>query len=117
MKQVELKFGKFTPNELKEKGIPIWNNCNHYLVDMSHMSPEGGDDADWMNTIVVKLPNGNYVTLCVMQSGKMQTCIDAAFHGDNIEKHRVAPMGGGNSSKPNEDRNIYALIADAKEVI
>lgn len=121
--QKELTFTKQTKEETKAKGLPTFNNCNHYVVDMSHLDPKReGDVADYMNTIVIKLPNGNAVTFCVMQTSKDETCIDTKFHGDNLKDHRVSPMGEGDNGleydreKPNNNRNIYALIAHAKEI-
>jgi hypothetical protein len=122
--QKTLTFERHTKEEAKAKGLPTWNNCNHYVVDMSHLDPisksegEGIIKDDWMNTIVIKLPNGNFATFCVMQTSTEETCIDAAFRGENIIQHRVLPMGGDNVDKdnPNHNRNIYALIANAKEV-
>lgn len=112
--QKELTFVKHTPKEAKEKGLPVWNDCNHYEVDMSHLRAK---QEDWMNTIVVKLPFGNTLTLCVMQTGGNEVCVDSAFHGDNIEKHRVYAMGGGEERDTNVyNKNIYALIAQAKEI-
>jgi hypothetical protein len=118
--QKELTFEKHSYEESKAAGIPTFNVCNHYEVDMSHLRAgrEGDIGDDWMNTIVVNLPFGNTLTLCVMQTGGNEVCVDTAFHGDNLKDHRVYPMGGDNvdKDKPNNNRNIYALIAHAKEV-
>lgn len=122
--QKELKFVKNTFEEAKEKGLPTFNRCNHYEVDMSHLDPKsinGNDDGDWMNTIVIKLPNGNAVTFCVMQTSLDETNIDSSFHGSNLKDHRVSPMGESDGLPydrdfKNNNRNIYALIAHAKEV-
>ncbi|TVX86047.1 hypothetical protein [Paenibacillus agilis] len=111
--QKELTFTKHTHEEAKSKELPVWNGCNHYEVDMSHLQ---SSTEDYMNTIVVKLPNGNAITMCVMQTSKDETCIDTAFHGDNIEKHRVYAMGGEGKDENVYNKNIYALIAKAKEI-
>lgn len=109
--QTQLYFVNHTPEQAERVGYPKWNDCNHYLVDMSHLDPK---TEDWMNTISVKLPNGNYVTFCVMQTSKDETCVDCAFHGENLKDHRVLAMGeGGDVNAWN--KSIYALIAHAKE--
>lgn len=111
--QTPLNFVKYTKQEAKLKGLPTFNDCNHYVVDMSHLDPRNKED--WMNTIVVKLPNGNSLTLCVMQTGKIESNIDCAFHGDNIKEHRVYGLGGEGQDVNVCNKNIYALIAQAKE--
>lgn len=111
--QKQLTFVQQTQGEAKAAGLPTWNNCNHYVVDMSHLR---SSNDDWMNTIVVKLPNGNALTLCVMQTGKEETNVDAAFHGDNIKEHRVLAMGGEGRDENVYNKNIYALIAKANEI-
>ncbi|EJW14060.1 hypothetical protein M5X00_26430 [Paenibacillus alvei] len=116
--QKELTFTKHTRKEAEAKGLPVFNGCNHYEIDMSHLRGRHEDGhEDWMNTIVVKLPFGNALTLCVMQTGGNEVCIDSAFHGDNLDEHRVYAMGGGQEKDTNVyNKNIYALIAKAKEI-
>lgn len=111
--QKELIFTKYTVEEVKEKGYPAFNECNHYLVDMSHLNPK---TKDWLNTISIKLPNDNYVTFCVMQTSKDESCIDAKFHGDNLKNHRVIAFGSDGDNEIALDKSIYALIAHAEEV-
>lgn len=111
--QKQLTFINQSVDGAKQTGYPTWNQCNHYIVDMSHLNPRTDD---WMNTISIKLPNDNFVTLCVMQSGKDETCIDAAFHGENISEHRVYAMGGEGKDLNVYNKNIYALIANTKEI-
>ena len=114
--QNQLYFVNHSKEQAQKVGYPTFNNCNHYLVDMSHLSSRTEDN---MNTISIKLPNGNFVTMCVMQTSKDETCIDTSFHGDNLKDHRVLAMGGNNERDNNQnlyDKDIYALIAHAKEV-
>ncbi|MGG4105186.1 hypothetical protein AAXB25_14815 [Paenibacillus lautus] len=112
--QTQLYFVNHSKEQAQKVGYPTFNNCNHYLVDMSHL--DSGTD-DYMNTISIKLPNGNFATLCVMQTSKDETCIDAKFHGENIAEHRVYAMGGGEGRDTNVwNKNIYALIAKANEI-
>lgn len=59
----ELIFEKCSPEEANEKGYSSFNDCDHYVVDMSHLQPGSGN---WLNTISIKLPNENSVTICVM---------------------------------------------------
>lgn len=108
--QTQLVFYNRSVEGAKQDGYPTFNNCNHYIVDMSHLDPK---TKDWMNTISIKLPNGNFVTLCVMQTSEDETCIDAKFHGDNLKDHRVFAMGGRGEDYHICDKNIYALIAHA----
>lgn len=108
--QKQLTFVNTDVNGAKTAGYPTWNQCNHYTVDMSHLDPKTGD---WMNTITIKLPNGNFATLCVMQTSKDETCIDSAFHGENLKDHRVLAMGEGPDVNA-YNKNIYALIAHSK---
>lgn len=112
--QKPLQFIQHTRKEAEAKGLPVFNGCNHYEVDMSHLRHS---TEDYMNTIVVKLPNGNAITFCVMQTSGGETCVDTAFHGDNIKEHRVFAMGGGQERDTSVyNKNIYALIAQAKEI-
>lgn len=110
--QKELIFTKRTVEEVEKLGYPIFNKCNHYTVDMSHLDHKS---KDWMNTISIKLPNNNYVTFCVMQTSKDESCIDVKFHGDNLKDHRVYAMGGGGDDANVYNKSIYALIAHAKD--
>ena len=100
--QTQLVFLNRSVEGAKQDGYPTFNDCNHYIVDMSHLDFK---NKDWMNTISIKLPNDNFVTLCVMQTSKDETCIDAKFHGSNLKDHRVSTFG-----------DIYALIAHAKDL-
>lgn len=111
--QKQLTFINQSKEQVAQAGYPTFNNCNHYVVDMSHLD---SSTEDYMNTISIKLPNGNAITLCVMQTGKEETCIDAAFHGDNIKSHRVSGFGGEGKDQHVYNKNIYALIATAKEI-
>lgn len=111
--QTQLVFVNYSVEGAKQVGYPTFNKCNHYLVDMSHLNPR---TEDWMNTISVKLPNNNFVTFCVMQTSKDETCIDTAFHGDNLKNHRVLAMGGEGPDANIYNKNIYALIAHAEKV-
>lgn len=111
--QKELIFTKRTVEEAENLGYPTFNKCNHYTVDMSHLDPKS---KDWLNTISIKLPNDNYVTFCVMQTSKDESCIDAKFYGDNLKDHRVYAMGGDGDDANVYNKNIYALIAHAKDV-
>ena len=111
--QKDLVFSKCSVEETKEKNYPSFNRCNHYLVDMSHLDPK---TEDWMNTISVKLPNSNYVTFCVMQTSKDESCIDTKFHGNNLKDHRVYAIGGEDDDVNVYNKDIYALIAHAKDV-
>lgn len=108
--QKDLVFSKCSVEETEKKNYPAFNRCNHYLVDMSHLDPK---TEDWMNTISVKLPNGNYVTFCVMQTSKDESCIDTKFHGSNLKDHRVYAMGGEDDDVNVYNKDIYALIAHA----
>lgn len=112
-KQKELIFSKNKLEEAKATGYPIFNTCNHYLVDMSHLDPKSDD---WMNTISVKLPNNNYVTFCVMQTSNDESCIDVKFHGDNLKDHRVYAFGQEGEDVNVYNKSIYALIAHAKSL-
>ena len=111
--QKELIFTKRSIEETKNLGYPTFNTCDHYTVDMSHLDYR---TKDWLNTISIKLPNDNYVTLCVMQTSKDESCIDAKFHGDNLKNHRVYAIGGEGDDANVYNKNIYALIAHAKDV-
>lgn len=111
--QKELIFTKRTIEEAENLGYPTFNKCDHYTVDMSHLDYRA---KDWLNTISIKLPNDNYVTFCVMQTSKDESCIDVKFHGDNLKDHRVYAMGGEGDDANVYNKNIYALIAHAKDV-
>lgn len=111
--QKELIFTKRSIEEAEKLGYPTFNKCNHYTVDMSHLDHKS---KDWLNTISIKLPNGNYVTFCVMQTSKDESCIDVKFHGDNLKNHRVIAFGSNGDNEIALDKSIYALIAHAKDV-
>lgn len=111
--QKELIFTKRTVEEVENLGYPTFNKCDHYTVDMSRLDYK---TKDWLNTISIKLPNDNYVTFCVMQTSKDESCIDVKFHGDNLKDHRVYAMGGEGDDANVYNKNIYALIAHAKDV-
>lgn len=111
--QKELIFTKRAIEEAEKLGYPTFNKCNHYTVDMSHLDTKS---KDWLNTISIKLPNDNYVTFCVMQTSKDESCIDAKFHGDNLKNHRVIAFGSNGANEIALDKSIYALIAHAKDV-
>lgn len=110
--QTQLVFLNRSVEGAKQEGYPTFNNCNHYIVDMSHLDPK---TKDWMNTISIKLPNGNFATLCIMQTSKDETCIDAKFHGANLKDHRVCGIGERGKCENVYDKNIYALIAHSNE--
>lgn len=107
-----LIFVKQTVEDTKCREYPTFNKCNHYLVDMSHLDPKTND---WMNTISIELPNGNFVTLCVMQPSKDESCIDVKFHGNNLKDHRVYAFGGEGDDANVYNKSIYALIAHAEK--
>lgn len=117
--QKDLTFCQTNPEVAKLRGYPTWNTCNHHTVDMSHLDHHTDD---YMSTISIKLPNGLYATVCIMQHADRQVCLDVAMHGENLQQHHVDPMGDGrdglpyDKAQPNYNRNIYAVIADAKEV-
>lgn len=106
--QTQLVFLNRSVEGAEQDGYPTFNKCNHYIADMSHLNPK---TKDWMNTISIKLPNGNFVTLCVMQPSEDETCIDAKFHGKNLKDHRVFAIGGEGEDINVYNKNIYALIA------
>ena len=110
--QTQLVFLNRSVEGAKQDGYPTFNNCNHYIVDMSHLDPR---TKDWMNTISVKLPNENFVTFCVMQSGIDESCIDTKFHGTNLKDHRVYAIGGEGKDTNVHNKNIYALIAHSNK--
>lgn len=111
--QKELIFTKRTIEGAEKLGYPAFNKCDHYTVDMSHLDYKS---KDWLNTISIKLPNDNYVTFCVMQTNKDESCIDVKFHGDNLKDHRVYAMGGEGDDANVYNKNIYVLIAHAKDI-
>ena len=114
VEQKELIFERHSVDEAKGNGYPTFNSCSHYVVDMSHLDPK---EKDWLNTIVVKLPNENYVTFCVMQTSKDESCIDVEFHGENLKDHRVYAMGGEGKDVNVHNKGIYALIAHSNETM
>ena len=111
--QKELIFTKCSIEEAEKLGYPRFNKCNHYTFDMSHLDHKS---KDWMNTISIKLPNDNYVTFCVMQTSKDESCIDAKFHGDNLKNRRVIGFGNDGDNAFVLDKSIYSLIAHAKDI-
>lgn len=90
---------------------PIYNNFDHTIIDMSNLR---STKEDWGHTLSIKLPNGNFVTLCVMQCSDEQSCIDARFYGDNMGNHGVLGFKNG-GTKSIYDQGTYALVLNAKE--
>lgn len=108
--QKALEFIQYTYDEAKEAGFPTHNRCNHYVVDMSHLKQGSGD---WMNTIVVKLPFGNFLTICLMQTGFDEVCMDTVIHGDNVLDKRMLGMDVTGVDEI-RGKNAFILVVKAK---
>jgi hypothetical protein len=108
-----MKFDKIEVDIQKNKKqgdageYPVFNKCNHTLIDMSDLRDTAMDD--WMHTLSIKLPNDKFVTLCIMQPSDNQSCIDMKFYGEG--KHRVIGFKDG-SSKSLNDQGLYSLVMD-----
>lgn len=89
---------------------PVFNNCDHYLVDMSDMRSE--PDGEWMNTISIKLPNDKYVTVCVMQPSDNQSCLDIRYYGEDLKTRAIGFKDGRSQSI--EESNLYTVVADVE---
>jgi hypothetical protein len=92
------------------KEYPIFNECSHTMVDLSEFRTEGND---WKHTFSVKLPNGRFVTMCVMQPSEHQSCVDVKYHGDNISTRAVGFKDGTSDSI--KDKSLYTVICDHEE--
>lgn len=86
-------------------GYPTFNTCAHTTLDLSHL--EDGTE-NWMQTLSIKLPNGTYATVCVMEMGN-QVCMDLKYHGEG--KTRIAEFKNG-TSRDMPDCGLVALILD-----
>lgn len=104
----EVIFEKHTPEEARSNGYPSFNECTHYTADMSELGPGLGN---WLNTISVKLPNGNSITICIMQTCEKETCVDVKFHGDNIKDTMAIGFGGVKKDSLMKNHNLYAVVA------
>jgi hypothetical protein len=118
MKKVEMETVSKTEVKLRrDTGLdnigeyPMFNECEHTIVDLEHLRSEG---EEWMHTFSVKLPNGRFVTMCVMQPSESQSCIDVRFSRDE-EKEKTWAVGFKNGSSQNiKDSNLYSVVCDVK---
>jgi hypothetical protein len=88
---------------------PRFNDCKHTFVDLSHLDPQKGE---FMHTFSIKLPNNHYVTLCVMQSGKDESCVDVQFYRGNsrIPAKVIGFMNG--TADVIEDKMLYSAVVN-----
>lgn len=107
-------YNKIEVEEMKTedrtlKGYPMFNDCSHTLIDLSGLREE---DNDWMHTLSVKLPDGKFVTMCVMRPDDEHSCVDLRVHGDG--EHRVEGFEGGVSESV-DNKGLYSLIMNDVE--
>lgn len=74
-----IQMAKRCEDHPKVDGYPTFNRCGHTTIDLSHLKSE---EDEYQHTLSVKLPNGRFATLCFMQLGDNQICIDTKFHGE-----------------------------------
>ncbi|OXB94832.1 hypothetical protein [Parageobacillus galactosidasius] len=88
---------------------PRFNDCKHTFVDLSHLDPQKGE---FMHTFSIKLPNNHYVTLCVMQSGKEESCVDVQFYrgSSRIPAKAIGFMNG--TADIIKDKMLYTIVVD-----
>lgn len=62
-------------------GYPIYNECDHTTLDMSHL--KNGTEK-YMHTLSIKLDDDTYFTINVMKLMGDETNIDTKFHGKGV---------------------------------
>lgn len=89
-----------TREEAQKQGYAVFNRCPHTLIDLSSMKEERDK-----HTLSVKLPNGDFVTFCVMPCLDGEGCIDIDYHG---RKHTRA-IAFENEKHESISGNLYSL--------
>lgn len=78
-------YDKVTMDGLKDRGIPTFNECEHYLIKPHENT---------MQTIVVELKGGKYMTICIMPK---EDNVDVKLHGEH--KHSYFFSGTSTSTE------------------
>ena len=96
-------------NDTNTYEYPCFNDCEHTFVDLSHLDPQKGE---FMHTFSIKLPNDYYITLCVIQSGKDESCVDVQFYrgSSRIPAKAIGFMNG--TADVIEDKMLYSIVAN-----
>ena len=105
-----IQFEAVSMEEAKEKGYKTFNECIHYIADMSHL--ESGTD-DWMNTVSIKLPNGRQATLCLMQCSPSMFNIDISIDKNESDEIKAIRFHDGTADLIKGD-GTYAVIVEDK---
>lgn len=110
------KFKKYEEEaRTYHNGYPMFNGCNHTFVDLSHLNPKNseGEDNHWMHTFSVKLPDGNFVTMCVMQSSISGANVDVQFYKGSKPKKNTRVMGMNKGKSDNiYNTSLVAVITE-----
>ncbi|WP_188208306.1 hypothetical protein [Alkalibacillus aidingensis] len=71
-----MEFKNLSKEELKQKGIPTFNNGEHYLLESNNEQ----------ETVVINVGNGNYLTVSVVKNAKT---VDVKMHSE----HKFQDLG------------------------
>ncbi len=88
-----------TREKAQEEGHACFNNGLHTIVELDHL--EKGS----MHTISIKLPNGQYLTTCIIPFDGDSGTIDFKYHGTG--EQRVIGFRNGKSEEIKAD--LYTL--------
>jgi len=93
--------------EAEERGIAVFNGGSHTFIDLSEMKLS---EDEGMHTISIKLPNGDFVTTCIVpfftyDGGKSGT-VDFKYHN---EKAQTTVMGFENGTSKVISADLYTL--------
>lgn len=94
-----IKYVEGSKEEFKQAGVPTFNNAPHMLIDLSEVkSPE-------MQTIVLKLADDEFVTICHIPYAEKGSSLDIKYHGELYNKM----LGFKEGTSQSIEANLFAL--------
>lgn len=89
-------------NQLEASGTPIFNEYHHTVLDFS--------EVDRGHTLVMKLPAGDYITVCGMvMTDKVNAIVDIQYHGDNGQQ--MIGFTGDETPQVRDSRSKHKLYS------
>lgn len=91
-------------------GYPLYNTCTHTFIDLSAPGEDPTAQSD-MHTVSIRLPNGDYVTVCSIPYSSFTDgngCLDIKYHGAKCETHVIAFNPG--ESDQRAKGKFYSLV-------
>lgn len=96
-------------------GFPLFNPCPHTFIDLSGPN-EDPAATPIMQTLSVKLPNGEYVTFSVISQERIEAgagCIDIKYHG-NGKTRVIAFTPNGQPDQQAKTDMLYTFMYSNK---